>query len=150
MSRRPLSACIDKKSSLEYYTISRQGELNMKFKLVIFLTIVILLIACENQSFLVQIYGVDIPERIDFGQDIIFKMYCETPTPGYKFSHIDLKNSGTSVWIKAYAKGKGAQIQVLDSFEATCSFKPRMRGIYLFHFWQIYTDEYLVYKVAVE
>jgi len=88
----------------------------MKFKLVILLTIAILFTGCENHSFLVRVYRVDIPDRIDFGQDIIFKMYCETHTPGYKFSHIDLKNIGTSVWIKAYAKGKGSPLQVMDGF----------------------------------
>jgi hypothetical protein len=105
---------------------------------------------CENQSFLVDIYDVDIPERIDFGHHIIFKMYCSTPTPGYKFSHIDLKNTGTSVWIKAYAKGKGSQILIVGSVEGSSFFKPRTRGIYLLHFWQRYPEEYLVKKVAVQ
>jgi len=122
----------------------------MKSKLVILLIIAILLTECESQSFLVRIYQVEIPEQIDFGQHIIFKMYCETPTPGYKFSHLELKNTGSSVWIKAYAKGKGSPLHVLDSFEASGSFKPRTRGIYLFHFWQEYPEEYLVKKVAVQ
>lgn len=106
----------------------------MKSKWVIVLTITILFMACENRFLLVRIVGVDIPERIDFSQCNIFKMDCETPTPGYKFSHLELKNTGTDVWVKAYAKGKGSQIHVLDSFEASGSFKPRTRGIYLFHF----------------
>ena len=122
----------------------------MKFKWVIFLTFVFLLTACENHFFLVRIYQVDIPERIDFGQNIIFRMYCETATPGYNFSHIELNNTGTSVWIKAYAKGKGSPLCMVDGFEASSSFKPETRGIYIFHFWQGHPEEYLVKVVAVQ
>jgi hypothetical protein len=83
----------------------------MKLKYIIYLLSLIFLISCTEGIIKtewitrpVHVYSVDIPESINLGQSINFKMTCETPDPCHEFSHLEIRDTVFNVWIKVYAK----------------------------------------------
>ena len=125
----------------------------VKFKVGLFLIIIFLLfISCNNGDIeLVRIFAVEIPERINLGQAVNFKMHCETPTPGYKFHHTEISRSAFDIYVKVYAeRPRGIWVQVLDSFITSDRFVPFSQGNYTFHFYQRYSSEYLIKEVNVQ
>jgi len=125
----------------------------VKFKIALYSIIMFLLFTSCNKGniVLVGVYDVDIPERVNLGQAIHFTMHCETPTPGYKFHHTEIKESAFNIYFKVYAKSlRGGWIQVVDSFTTSEVFIPDSRGNYTFHFYQSYPSEYLTKVVTVQ
>ena len=128
----------------------------MKFKVGLFSIIIFLsFISCNNGNNgdieLVHIFAVEIPERINLGQAINFKMHCQIPNPGYKFHHTEISKSAFDIYVKVYAerlKGCWAQMGVL--FTISDRLVPTSPGNYTFHFYQRYTSEYLIKVVNVQ
>lgn len=132
-----------------------QAPRGMPVKLKVGLCSIIILLSfmsCNKGDIeLVRIFDVEIPERINLGQSVYFKMYCETPTPGYKFHHTEISKSAFDVYVKVYCKRlKGIWVQMLDSFITSDRFKPDSRGNYTFHFYRRYPSEYLIKVVNVQ
>jgi len=124
-----------------------------KFKAGLCSIIMFLLLTSCNKGYieLVRIFDVEIPERVNLGQEIHFTMHCETPTPCYKYHHTEVSDSTSDIYVRVYAKRmRGGCIQVLDSFTTSEVFKPDSRGNYRFHFYQRYPSEYLIKVVAVQ
>ena len=131
--------------------------MSVKFKVGLFSIIIFLLfISCNingnnGDIELVPIGSVEITERINFGQTVFFTMCCWTPTPGYKFHHTEISNSGFDIYVKVYAERlKGIWIQIFVSFTTSVRFKPDSRGNYTFHFYKGYPSEYLIKIVDVQ
>jgi len=125
----------------------------MKLKYIIYLLSVIFLISCTEWIIKpVHVSSADIPESINLGQSINFKMTCATPDPCHKFSYLEIKDTDFDVWIKVYAKRdpKVGCVTILGSIEASGQFKPYAVGNYQFHFWQEYDAKYLDKTVVVK
>lgn len=131
----------------------------MKFKYIVYLLSVIFLISCTegiiNTEWImrsVHVYSVDIPESINLGQSINFKMTCITPDPCHEFSHLEIRDTDFDVWIKVYSKRdpKVYCIQIPGSIEESGQFRPYFKGSYQFHFWQQYDSKYLDKTVEVK
>jgi len=131
----------------------------MKLKYIIYLLSLIFLISCtegiiktESITRPVHVYSVDIPESINLGQSINFKMACQTPDPCHEFSHLEIRDTVFEVWIKVYTKRdpKVICICTLGSIEKSGQFRPYFRGSYQFHFWQEYYSKYLDKTVEVK
>jgi hypothetical protein len=125
----------------------------VKFKVGLFSIIIFLsFLSCkEGDIELVRIFAVELPERINLGQAVNFRMHCETPTPGYKFHHTEIIKTSFNIYVKVYAERlRGDWVQVLDSFITSDRFTPDSQGNYTFHFYQRYPTVHLIKVVNVQ